>query len=491
MKRRGRPPHPDILTPREWEVLALLREGLGNPEIAERLGVSRDAVKYHVSEILSKLGVTSREEAAVWRPYERPWWATAVGALGGAARRLSPLGRIAAIGASIVALGGLALLSWAILAADGEQKEQVPEIAAVPATSSPAPPTRPATQHSSATGAAVSPFASLTLGSEASLPDDVALLLETGCTQCSGPPTGLVRMSRDADGQARREVLVSQARVGHIVLPVPIKDTPKGPMPVDPWMAGFAVSSDAQEIIVGICWDCNSMGFGGLSPNSGTVLYRSTDGGDTWSEYARPGGGTVLGLTGSGHVLIMLQTPDDRFETFIYPGREPVVPPETATGVFVGPIALPDGSTVWPDRDGTLKRGDGTPVIRMPNEPCPCSIQTVTQQPFGDHLIAVSWAAGTPEPAGRLSVFSSDGDHIETFVPSYPIHNLAWVSASVLVTNAVIPAEELSAELAPMYLGSVPTLVDLESREIRPIVDPFLRPDAVRGRNSIWGVQRR
>jgi len=48
MKRRGRPPHPDILTPREWEVLGLLRDCLSNPEIAERLGVTRDAVKYHV-----------------------------------------------------------------------------------------------------------------------------------------------------------------------------------------------------------------------------------------------------------------------------------------------------------------------------------------------------------------------------------------------------------------------------------------------------------
>ena len=63
-RRRGRPPHPDILTPREWQVLDLLREGLTHEQIAQRLHISFATAKYHVAEIISKLGVVTREEAS-------------------------------------------------------------------------------------------------------------------------------------------------------------------------------------------------------------------------------------------------------------------------------------------------------------------------------------------------------------------------------------------------------------------------------------------
>ncbi len=61
------------LTPRQREVLELIVRGRTNAEIAQRLGLSLDGAKWHVGEILSKLNLDSREQAAdYWRDYKRP-----------------------------------------------------------------------------------------------------------------------------------------------------------------------------------------------------------------------------------------------------------------------------------------------------------------------------------------------------------------------------------------------------------------------------------
>jgi len=65
-RSRGRPPFPDQLTPAEWRVVEAVRHGLSNPDIARRLGVSVDAVKYHVANALQKLGLDSRKALMKW-----------------------------------------------------------------------------------------------------------------------------------------------------------------------------------------------------------------------------------------------------------------------------------------------------------------------------------------------------------------------------------------------------------------------------------------
>jgi DNA-binding NarL/FixJ family response regulator len=54
------------LSPREREVLALITEGLGNAQIAQRLSISEKTVRNHVSNLFDKLGVWTRAQAIVF-----------------------------------------------------------------------------------------------------------------------------------------------------------------------------------------------------------------------------------------------------------------------------------------------------------------------------------------------------------------------------------------------------------------------------------------
>jgi DNA-binding CsgD family transcriptional regulator/predicted enzyme related to lactoylglutathione lyase len=79
-RSRGRPAHPDLLTPAEWQVLDWVRHGLRRAEIARIRGTSVDAVKYHLANISGKLGVSGRDL--------RHW--PGMPAVGGATSRRSP-----------------------------------------------------------------------------------------------------------------------------------------------------------------------------------------------------------------------------------------------------------------------------------------------------------------------------------------------------------------------------------------------------------------
>lgn len=65
-RQRGRPPHADLLTPAEWRVVEAVRHGMSNREIAARRGISLDAVKYHVTNALQKLGLADRKALRRW-----------------------------------------------------------------------------------------------------------------------------------------------------------------------------------------------------------------------------------------------------------------------------------------------------------------------------------------------------------------------------------------------------------------------------------------
>ncbi len=143
------------LTAREEQVRARLALGLTDAEIAQQLDVSTAAVSRHVSEIISKLSVRNRHEAASW-PERPPWWAGAFAPVAFVWRKgtavlpakANSLALVASGGALAAALGGLGLIAVLLanlgggadatdtsgdaLAAQVEPGEQPPGLAAGP-----------------------------------------------------------------------------------------------------------------------------------------------------------------------------------------------------------------------------------------------------------------------------------------------------------------------------------------------------------------------
>jgi DNA-binding CsgD family transcriptional regulator len=122
---------PDSLTPREQQVLDLLKRGYSNRDIANELGISLSGAKYHVSEIISKLGVSSREEAVAWRP-QRRWFFVPLAALLKPARVTWAKAAELATGAAVITIAVGALV--AVLATRGDRSAALDGVSQITAT---------------------------------------------------------------------------------------------------------------------------------------------------------------------------------------------------------------------------------------------------------------------------------------------------------------------------------------------------------------------
>ena len=116
----------ELLSARERDVLRLIALGLTNSEIAARLDIRFDIAKWHVSEILSKLGVDSREEAAVrWQE-----WQSVPARARRLTRGLVPVGLAARVAISTLvasaAITAIAVILVAILGESGSDGAIVP-----------------------------------------------------------------------------------------------------------------------------------------------------------------------------------------------------------------------------------------------------------------------------------------------------------------------------------------------------------------------------
>lgn len=407
-------------------MLTLVREGLTNPQIAERLGISFDAAKYHVAEILSKLGLETREEAAAWqpeppeRPVLRPVWARAL-----AGWSL----RIALAGTAAAALAGVAVLAYGVLRSGGESSVQ---LAGSPSAS-------PSTSGSATQLSTVSPIG---------VPPGLALIVGIGggYTQIAG----IERITRSASGNDHVDPLffatTGHYQAGGVVLPTPAPSAPS--KPGDPYIAAYAISASGGTIFAALCvqGECGGVD-AAVTPDSQAILYRSTDGGITWSEQGQMTGEiTIYGIGPDNHALVGSIGLGIGPETYTWePGGTPVSPPRQA---IWQPSVLSDGRLIWLG-SAALYFGDGSVAA-------PVALQSGTR--IFD--LGQGQFAAVDFMTGDLSIFDQAG-----------------VVAKFRPAGGVSVVASLGKGLFLGLSGGGPVLVDTGTRTVMPISLPSPGPD--------------
>lgn len=252
----------EALTPRQREVLALIVQGRTNAQIAEALGITLDGAKWHVSEIITRLDVESREEAAeYWRAEHglRLRFSRMLRSLlpGSAALKFAAGGAVLAIAAAAVA---------AVVIVLQQSNDEHPASSATPPATAPAtsPAATPGATATAGPGAEVIDgvtVQTLSIGSDTTLPSGLVVYYFRAGFAKDGPFANLQRAYRDNTGTLRMDDLSAPTSTGAFTM---------------------ALDLDSGRAAIGICTQGDCGGYGAASTDAEATLMLSEDGGVTW-----------------------------------------------------------------------------------------------------------------------------------------------------------------------------------------------------------------
>lgn len=463
-----RPPSElDELSERQREVLRLIAAGRTNPEIAAAMGISLDGAKWHVREILSKLGVASREEAAaVWLREQRPA-ARAHRALAA----MLPASRRAwmAVGASVVAVVAVGVLTTVLALRGGGDTPP----AATPETSPSAAATATATVDAGGkptpgtpgpTPTTIAGAIELRAGDAVPFPRDVVLYAVDAAWE--GPSAAFRRYYVDAQGELRTDTLLETV-------------APAGAPESEVRAIVGVVAGPNGSFVAALC---HGTCYGAPQP---VTVVRSTDGGITWTELGTleaEGWVGPIAATRTGALLLrsyenpptIVSLPDD--------GTSFEVPAELrdtqlfswidGTGaVGIGGLTM-DGRVVDARTGATLATLPADGTTRFPDR--------VTVRGGVAELTVQWWIDRGEAPRSGYLAFLPMG--ASSFRAMYHwahergldwITRVEWLSSTVALARTSFEGERYVAEMVPDFYGSVPALVDFETGEVAPLA-PFV-----------------
>ncbi len=455
--------HEDLAwTPRQKQVLDLMTRGRTNAEIASELGVSLYGAKWHVGEILSKLGVDSRDEAAeYWRAYNGlPLrFSRAFRSVGTALATRLVIGATAAL--VVVAAGVLAF----VLLRGGGEPDQAATGTPAAATPSPLASVVPSGIAPTSTPQLIAgiPVRHLALGDPIEVPSGGVLYYRHGCYSCDGGSPNLRRAYRTADGTLVREEILNGLRAA-------------SGLPTDREVGGFGVMAGPNpgRLIATVCArpECTAQGVG-APPEAPSDVFRSTDGGVTWVPSGTiPARTTIAVVTNEGTLLAAWKGGSEYDYYYLESGAVPKRPPgnlyPTALGDRLHWYGLNNGALSYYDGNGTL-------VYR--------SQFGIAPNVEGDRLISdldpavmfTSWGGnvdGTNLPSTYLAKLDSSGRPLEIYSwqselgGGFPIHS----ASSTLFFGNILPNRSPQQGAARLF-GVEAAMFDLAAGTVRPMTE--------------------
>lgn len=450
-------------TERQREVLWMLVKGHSNGRIAEELGISLDGAKWHIREIMSKLGVDSRDEAAeYWRAYN------------GLSLRFSRLFRAVfgtvslkwvaggAAGAAVVA-AAVAVVAVVVLRATSERADSGdgPEAVGPPGPVDPSPGGSPS-------GPSPAGVRTLTLAPAVQGVREAVLYTVTGCFQCDGADQSLQRHVTDASGVMTTTTLL---------------ESKKGPL--GDWVLGAVGGSPDAALLVAVA--CDQQDCGALGPGNPATRWRvigSTDGGTTWRDaFSRTARYLeVSSVSGAGFVVLTVSGPEgqpERSYTAVTPtGDRALAVPASLTGL-AEPVLLADGRVLWVSAPGTGvsdDQGQALPLL-IPAGATQVLARGVRSVPGGG--LAVSFVDGSvPNRYSEIVQVYDAALAPAVGFASTPAFQFVPVS-SRLALGGVVGTEIGLADQATVY----PALIDLDTGKLTPVTARVFTEQ--RGRNRL------
>jgi|GEM_PF-1603332 len=448
-------------TPRQREVLDLLVKGYTNGQIADALGISLDGAKWHVSEIITRLGVDSRDEAAeYWRHHNglrMRFTRIASGFFSSAALKWS-MGT--AFVAGIVVASAMVIV--ALREAGGDENNQGGGNQAEGTETPTVSPTAPAGSVTPApsitplpTGEVIAgvPVAHVKFTQPGPLPvDGLSLIVEKGCYGCDTPASAIERVTSEG-GRLVVDTLFESA------------DT----LAPEDYIASSLFDDATGEYYVAVCSRGYCGGVGQVSSDAQTTLYRSTDGGVTWQEVETfDGPGTIAAVTRQGVLLNVSTFANGVLDyKFRLAGSTQIVRPPAG----YEPAYSLDRVIGWRKSGGyEVLNFDGSPLVTLPDVGLPAgrlgAMSVAGVLASGDVL--VTWLDGpSPSEQYRYLGLVQGGKLTKIFRSDASLMIGEWANQGLAVGNIVASPTDIDPSRSNNQGKLHPMLMDLHTGEIQ------------------------